>query len=554
MRTIKIFRNKGSEKMNETVELNEQKIVVIPAKSREEIQRTKRLKVAAYCRVSTDEEEQETSYEAQISYYTDKIKNNANWTLAGIFADEGISGTQAKKRPEFLRMIKLCRQRKIDLILTKSLSRFARNTVDSLNYIRELKSLNIAVYFEKENINTLTAESEMLTTIMSCFAQAESESISKNVAWGIRQSFKNGNVPIRYASLLGYRKGSDGKPEIVPDESETVKLIFRNYLDGMSLAQIANTLNSRGIVTKLSGSKWNSANIQNILKNEKYTGDALLQKTFITDCITKKSRKNNGELPMYLVKNHHEPIISRADFNRVQEEMARRSAKRQIADKLTKTEQGKYSAKYALSELMICGECGSHYRRVTWTAKGYKEIKWRCISRIQYGKKKCHNSPTIDEQALHKAIVSAINEFCAVKEDVAKVLRESVCEVLDVNLNGSVQAAQQRINELARNIDELIKLATVPETAESAMRDIEKFSEEMKNLREFIEDEKAKQTTVERNSEQLNAVLERLEKEDFELAEYDDKAVRQLIEQIVVTGKNRITIRFKGGFEVQKEL
>ena len=370
---------------------------------------------------------------------------------------------------------------------------------------------------------------------------------------GIRQSFKSGNVPIRYASLLGYRKGADGKPEIVPEESETVKMIFRNYLDGMSLAQIADALNSRGITTKLSGSKWHSANVQNILKNEKYTGDALLQKTFITDCITKKSRKNNGELPMYLVKNHHEPIISHADFNRVQEEMARRSAKRVIADKLTKTEQGKYSAKYALSELLVCGECGAHYRRVTWTAKGFKEIKWRCISRIQYGKKKCH-SPTVDEQELHKAIVSAINEFCNVKEDVAKVLRESVCEVLDVNLNGSVQAAQQRINELARNIDELIKLATVPETAESAMRDIEKFSEEMKNLREFIANEKAKQTTVERNSEQLNAVLERLEKEDFELAEYDDKAVRQLIEQIVVTGKNRITIRFKGGFEVQKEL
>ena len=390
--------------------MNEQKVVVIPAKSREEIQRTKRLKVAAYCRVSTDEEEQETSYEAQISYYTDKIKNNANWTLVGIFADEGISGTQAKKRPEFLRMIKLFRQRKIDLILTKSLSRFARNTVDSLNYIRELKSLNIAVYFEKENINTLTAESEMLTTIMSCFAQTESESISKNVAWGIRQSFKNGNVSIRYASLLGYKKGSDGKPEIVPEEAEIVREIFRNYLDGMSLKQITNTLNSRGITTKLSGSKWNSANVQNILKNEKYTGDALLynpavrhyrhggknekytgdallQKTFITDCISKKSCKNNGELPMYLVKNHHEPIISRADFNRVQEEMARRSAKRVIADKLTKTEQGKYSAKYALSELLICGECGSHYRRVTWTAKGYKEIKWRCISHIQYGKR-----------------------------------------------------------------------------------------------------------------------------------------------------------------------
>lgn len=532
----------------------EQTITVIPAKSRTEIQRATRLKVAAYCRVSTDQEEQETSYEAQIGYYTEKIKNNPEWTLAGIFADEGISGTQAKKRPEFLKMIKLCRQRKIYIILTKSLSRFARNTVDSLNYIRELILLGIAVIFEKENMNTLETDTEMMLTIMSCFAQAESESISKNVSWGIRQSFKSGNVPMRYSSMLGYRKGEDGKPEIVPEEAETVREIFRSYLDGMSLSQIADTLNLRGITTKLKGSDWKRANILNILKNEKYTGDALLQKSFITDCITKKSRKNNGELPMYLVKNHHDPIISRADFNRAQEEMVRRAAKRKIADKLSKTEQGKYSAKYALSELLICGECGAHYRRVTWTAKGFKEIKWRCLNHIQYGKKKCHCSPTVDEQSLHKAIVSAINEFCDVKDDVTKVLRESITEVLDPNMNGSVQAAQQRIDELARNIDGLIQLATVPETAKSAVSDIERFSEEMKSLREFIENEKAKQMTVQRGSAELDAILERLEREDFTMTEYDDIAVRQLVEKVMIEGKNIITVTFKGGVDVRKEL
>lgn len=290
------------------------------------------------------------------------------------------------------------------------------------------------------------------------------------------------------------------------------------------------------------------------MTNEKYTGDALLQKTYVTDCITKKTRKNNGELPMYLVKNHHEPIISRADFNRVQEEMARRSAKRTIADKLTKTEQGKYSAKYALSELLICGECGSHYRRVTWTAKGFKEIKWRCVSRIQYGKKKCHSSPTIDEYALHRAIVSAINEFCEVKDDVAKALRESIIEAIDPNQNGSVHAAQQRIDELARNMDELIKLATVPETAVTAMADIEKFSEEMKTLREFVKIEKAKQTEVKHSSNELSNVLQRLEKEDFTLTEYDDIVARQLIEQITVASKDTITVTFKGGFEIRKDL
>lgn len=554
MRSAEIYGNQRGENVIGTTAQNDMRIVVIPAKSRDEIQRTTRLNVAAYCRVSTDQEEQESSYEAQISYYTEKIGKNNDWQMAGIFADEGITGTQAKKRPEFLKMIRLCRQRKIDMVLTKSLSRFARNTVDSLNYIRELKALGIAVIFEKENINTLETDTEMMLTIMSCFAQAESESISKNVSWGIRQSFKNGNVPMQYARLLGYKKGDGGNAEIIPDEAEVVREIYRCYLDGMSMNLIADRLNAKGLTTKGSGSPYRKAVVQRILTNEKYTGDALLQKTYVTDCITKKTRKNNGELPMYLVKNHHEPIISRSDFNRVQEEMARRSAKRTIADKLTKTGQGKYSAKYALSELLICGECGEHYRRVTWTAKGFKEIKWRCVSRIQYGKKKCHSSPTVDEQALHRAIVSAINDLCTVKDDVAKALRESITEVLDPNQNGSIQAAQQRIDELARNIDELIRLATVPETAVTAMADIEKFSEEMKALREFIETEKAKKATTTRSSAELNAVLERLEHEEFTMTEYDDVAVRQLIEKITVESKDTITVTFKGSFEVRKEL
>lgn len=555
MRSIEICDNKCGEKMMQTLAQGEMRVVVIPAKSSEENkQAAKCLRVAAYCRVSTDDEEQKTSYEAQIGYYTEKINQNPEWQMAGIFADEGISGTQAKKRPEFLKMIRLCRQRKIDIILTKSLSRFARNTVDSLGYIRELRALGIAVISEKENINTLTAESEMLITIMSCFAQAESESISKNVSWGVRQSFKNGNVPMQYARLLGYRKGHDGNAEIIPEEAEVVKEIYRCYLDGMSMNLIADRLNEKGLTTKGGSSPYRKTVVQRILTNEKYTGDALLQKTYVTDCITKKTRKNNGELPMYLVKNHHEPIISRSDFNRVQEEMARRSAKRTIADKLTKTGQGKYSAKYALSELLICGECGEHYRRVTWTAKGFKEIKWRCVSRIQYGKKKCHSSPTVDEQALHRAIVSAVNEFCTVKDDVAKTLHESIIEVLDPNQNGSVQAAQQRIDELARNMDELIKLATVPDTAENAMSDIAKFSEEMKMLREFIETEKAKQTEVQHGSNELSNVLQRLEKENFTLTEYDDIVTRQLIEQITVDIKNTITVRFKGGFEMRANL
>ena len=529
-------------------------VVIIPAKTKEALQTAAKLKVAAYCRVSTDQEEQESSYEAQISYYTEKIGNNPDWTMVKIFADEGITGTQDKKRDQFKEMIRLCRKRKIDLILTKSISRFARNTVDTLKYVRELKAIGIGIIFEKENINTLEIETEMILTIMSCFAQAESESISKNVAWGIRQSFREGNVPMHYNTMLGYCKGTDGKPEIVPEEAEIVREIYHSYLTGMSLQQIADSLNTRGITTKCGKSLWKSNKIQNILTNEKYTGDALLQKTYIIDCISKKSRKNNGELPMYLVKNHHEPIISRTEFNRVQEEMARRKSKRKVAEKFCKTEQGKYSAKYALTELLVCGECGTPYRRVTWTAKGFKEIKWRCINRLQYGKKKCHNSPTLSEEVLHKAIVTAINNFCEVKADVAEILRESITEVLDPTKNGNVLAAQQRLDELANNMNELLRLATTPESSKTAMADIQKFSDEMKALREFIETEKSKAATAEQDTEQMNAVLERLEQENFTLTEYDDIVVRQMVEKISVIDKQTIRVRFIGGMEITQSL
>lgn len=528
-------------------------VIVIPARSEVKNNVSQRqLNVAAYCRVSTDDDEQETSFEAQISYYTEKINGSSGWRMAGIFADEGITGTVDTKRPEFLKMIRLCRNRKIDLILTKSISRFARNTVDCLKYVRELKSLGIGVIFEKENIDTMRIDSEMLLTVMSSFAQAESESISKNVSWGIRQSFKSGKVSINYKFMLGYRKGADGKPEIVPDEAEIVKEIFRKYLDGCSQNQIADYLNGMGITTK-AGKKWYDITVSNILTNEKYTGDAILQKTYVLDCISKKRCVNNGELPKYLVKGHHEAIISHSEFDRVQAEMARRKSKRKIAEKLTKTENGKYSAKFALSELLICGECGTPYRRVTWTAKGFKEIKWRCVSRLQYGKKYCHNSPTIAEETLHRAIVESINNFCEVQSEVSETLRESLTEVLDPTLNGSVKAAQERISELSRNIDELIKLAAGGDT-EQSMVDIQKFSNEMTALREFIEFEKAKQSAAEKDNRQLETVLDMLEKENFRLTEYDDVAVRHLIEYIKVIDKNTLLICFKGGFEVRKEL
>ncbi len=326
-------------------------MTIIPAKAQTEINRSKyqQLRVAAYCRVSTAEEEQQNSYQVQIAYYTDLINRKKEWTLVNVFADEGISGTQTKKRTEFNRMIRMCKNKKIDLVITKSISRFARNTVDCLEYVRQLKDLGIGVIFEKENINTLTMTSEFMISLYGSFAQAESESISKNVSWGKEKAYREGKVQFQYKYLLGYKKGADGKPEIVPEDAEIVRMIYKLFLDGYSMRHIKKVLEGGGYLTATGKKTWNESLISSILKNEKYVGDALMQKTYTLDCITHKVVKNHGERPMYLVTDHHDPIVDRDTFNRVQQELARRISKRKISDK-TVTEQGKYSSKYALTD------------------------------------------------------------------------------------------------------------------------------------------------------------------------------------------------------------
>ena len=275
------------------------KVITIPAKpevaSRQAVQR--QLRVAAYCRVSTDDEEQLTSYEAQQNYYTDKIMTNREWTMAGIFADEGITGTSARKRPEFLKMIRLCKQKKIDIVLTKSISRFARNTVDCLNYIRALRELGIAVIFDKENIHTLEADSEILITMLGAFAKAESESISANVRWGKRQAMREGKTIIQYNRLYAYEKGEDGKPKIIQEQADVVRSIYDQYLSGASLRMIKDRLEMGQIPNVTGGSQWTITAIRSILANEKYCGDVLLQQTYITDCISRKVIRNTGQLP-----------------------------------------------------------------------------------------------------------------------------------------------------------------------------------------------------------------------------------------------------------------
>ena len=424
-------------------------------------------RVAAYCRVSTNSEEQLNSYAAQKSYYTQRIEETPDWEMAGIFADEGLSGTSMKKRTEFNRMIAACKRGRIDIILTKSLSRFARNTVDCLNTVRMLKAKGIGVIFEKENVNTLTEYSEFLITLFSGFAQAESESLSKNVKWGKQKSAEAGNVTFQYKKLLGYRRGEDGKPEIVPEEAETVRRIFRRYLEGASLGDIKKELEVDGIPTSEGVKGWSYQVIQNILTNEKYIGDALMLKTYVTDPISKKVVKNLGDQPMYYVENNHPAIIPKEIFNRAKEEMARRASKRRVMQKRGKTEQGKYSARYALSELLVCGECDTPYKRCTWARNGKKRIVWRCVSRLEFGTKYCHSSPTLDEARLHRAIVAALNEYGAIRQEVQESAMELAGMARDYGVGGSdLLALRRRLNEL---------------TAEQAIL-LDKVLEDMDNL------------------------------------------------------------------------
>ena len=415
------------------------------------------LAVAYYARVSTDKDEQINSLGNQKRYFEDYIAANPHWRFAGGYVDEGISGTQTKKRTEFNRMIRMCRNKKIDLVITKSISRFARNTVDCLEYVRQLKDLGIGVIFEKENINTLTMTSEFMIALYGSFAQAESESISKNVSWGKEKAYREGKVPFQYKYLLGYKKGEDGKPEIVPEEAETVRLIYTLFLDGYSMSRIKKLLENKGILTSQGKKVWNESFIRSILKNEKYVGDALLQKTYTLDCITHKVVKNYGERPMYLVTDHHDPIIDRDTYNRVQQELARRSSKRKISDK-TKTEQGKYSSKYALTELLVCGKCGTPYRRTTWVSRGKKLIVWRCISRLEHGRRYCPDSPTIKEENLHRGIIRAINNYYSCRDDIKRILKANISSVLECQGQKEILATEKRLKEIDQARTDLVGL------------------------------------------------------------------------------------------------
>ena len=532
-------------------------VIFIPAKP-EVVRASKRqLRVAAYCRVSTDDEEQLTSYEAQKNYYTDKIMTNKEWTMAGIFADEGITGTSARKRPEFLRMIRQCKQGKIDIVLTKSISRFARNTVDCLNYVRALKELGIAVIFEKENMNTLEIDSEILITMLGAFAQSESESISANVRWGIRQAMKEGKATIQYKYLYGYRKGDDGKPEIIPDQAEVVRKIYDLFLSGTPVRGIQEYLNENAVPNINSEPKWARSAIDSILTNEKYCGDVLLQKTYIDDCINKKVKKNTGQLPMYLVQNHHEGIISRETFDAAQAELAHRSAGKSPSKKNAPTGRSRYSSKYALSDRLYCGECGTRYQRCTWRNRdGSKRIVWRCVSRVDYGNKYCHDSPTLDEEPLHRAILAAINSAVKDKDNIVYDLKAAMEKEL-----APAAGQQLSLSEIDSQLEQLNTefskvLAEASESGNQAaysdrFRDIMQHQTELKAQRNEIQRMLAESGKAAAHIEQCRQAAETT---PSAITEWDEALIRQVVESVTVETGSEIIVALKSGASIHQEL
>ena len=505
-------------------------------------------RVAAYCRVSTDSEEQLTSYTTQKKVYTEMIAARPDWELAGIYADEGISGTRADKRPQFQKMIKDCFAGKIDYIVTKSVSRFARNTVDCLEHVRILKNRGIGIFFEEQNIDTLSIDSELYLVIYAGFAQSESESMSKNITWAYRKRFEDGKVLMQYKSMLGYRKGADGEPEIVPEEAKIVTRIFDMFLSGQTVRAISEQLRSEKIHIPGKNFSFSHVMVYNILRNEKYCGDSILQKTITVDCISKTRRDNMGEAPMYYVQNSHPAIISRETYHMTQAEIARRKTLAPASEKKAVTVAGKYS-KYALSEVLVCGECGSRYRRVTWTSGG-KRVVWRCSNRLENGKKYCKMSLTVKEESLHAAIVRAINKFNS--QDHAAYLalmKATIGEAL------GIQAETAEIDELKRRIDALNqKMVSIIQKAARDGEDIEEHESEFKEMAESIALfkqrisvlEQAKSTDAEM-SERMAKIQEIIDERQAHQDVYDNSIVRQMIECIKVFSNGNIEVYFGGG-------
>lgn len=497
-------------------------------------------RVAAYARVSTNSEEQATSYDAQVDYYTKYIQGRTDWEFVKVYTDKAISGTDTKHRKGFKEMIDDALDGKIDLIITKSISRFARNTVDTLVTVRKLKDQGIEVYFEKENIYTLDSKGELLITIMSSLAQDESRSISDNITWGQRKRFADGKVSLPYKNFLGYKKGPDNLPEIIPEEAETVRLIYRLFLEGKTYTGIAQCLTGRGIPTPARKTQWRETAIMSILQNEKYRGSAILQKTFTVDFLTKKTKINEGEVPQYYVEDSHPAIISPSEFNIVQSEIKRRK-------NLKRT----YSGNSIFASKVICSDCGSFYGPVVWHSNDikYRKVVYQCNRKCQ---NKCKVPYTTEEQLI-KGFISAINTFLVNKEQLMDDCRDMQEMLTD---NTQIEQEIQELNDEYSVVCEMLHKMIENNSRNAQDQDV--FLEKFKGLEDRL-------TNTERRIRELKELRqERLVKADligafmFELyergqviEEFDTRLWLMTVSTVTVQQSGALFFNFRNGMSIE---
>ena len=500
-------------------------------------------RVAAYARVSTNTEEQLTSYEAQVDYYTRYIQSKDEWEYVKVYTDEGISATSTKKRDGFNDMVNDALAGKIDLIITKSVSRFARNTVDTLTTVRKLKEKGVEVYFEKENIYTLDSKGELLITIMSSLAQEESRSISENVTWGQRKRFADGKVSLPYKRFLGYKKGPDGLPVIVEEEAEIVRLIYRLFLYGKSPSFIASMLTDEGILTPGGKANWRPNGVISILTNEKYKGDAILQKKFTVDFLTKKQKVNEGEVPQYYVANSHPAIIEPEIFDLVQYELKQRK------------ESGRWtSSAHCFSGKIFCGECGGLYGSKVWHSNSqYRRMVWQCNEKHRGGEK-CRVTHLTDEQ-IQAAFLAAFNRLLDSKAEILAAYDE-IIRVLTDNTALDAESA-----ELQGECDVVMELTRkcVQENAQTAL-DQEEYRRRYTALTERYAAARARMTEIdalrlERTAKRANIMrfLKMLVKQGDLITEFDEELWYITVESVTVYADQRLLLTFSDGSEISIE-
>lgn len=509
----------------------------------------KKLRVAAYCRVSSEKDEQLNSFEVQVGYYTEKIASNPEWKNAGIFADEGISGTSLRNRDEFKRMLRHCREGRIDLILVKSVSRFGRNTMDVLDTVRNLLKRNIGVRFEKENLDTREMGSEMMLAFHAAFSQSESESTRGNIMWGQEKRRQNGIVTIN-PGMFGFCRDADGQISIDEGQAAAIRVIYQAYLDGDSLIAIKHRLEAMGVKTASGREKWNTAVIQNILSQEKYKGDALLQKTYKASLFDKRARVNNGEMPKYYVTGCLPAIVTPELYDRVQEEVARRKAKRATSEKVQNPLAGKYSGKYALSELLVCGKCGAPYRRATWAKKGKKKIVWRCGYRLDYGTQFCKDSPTLEENALHDAIMRGIAMQYIDKDADIQILQANLSKALAPQPEGGIADVRTRLAELNQQKQELVMRCLDENDDGKYDLLLTNIVTEMRSLQERLGELEKQEDTNKLTEARLAEINELLERFSQQGMAYDDTLVRKVVGTIHVKSAEEIEITFRDGRKI----